>query len=497
MSEPTEDESNVNLAPPALKPKAGSPWGDDALQRQGIASELNALVADLAGGEDSATIALDGGYGTGKTFVLERWVQAMQDQGRVAVYYNAWENDSDDDPLVSLIEVLASDDKTDWGERSKALLNELLDGILRKYTGVDAEGLRKALNDQAVGLLDAAAARRASCQRLKELLTELVEMANEKEGFGVVVVIDELDRCRPTFAIELLERVKHVLNVPGLVFAFGVNMVALRETVKAVYGDIDAHQYLLRMFTATLHMPPSVTLFQDSHGDGQAKLYVKYLVDRHGLRAFSERDSLLKNELSRAEGLLSLLAKGSAVTPREMEQIVWLLAKVVSSSLQPDRSANSMLPLVLVPLTVARVREPQAYYDAVSIPDRAPDVINCLFDLIHGDHLNDYERTDLDRLEMMMYRICHEHAPTSRASEPPAYASLRRFENVPISLPLDDRHLSRRLAHIGKERARELLNKAVPEEHTERFRNTSVSLRLNFGTLRHITSRFDVIWPRT
>ena len=496
MTTPADDEPDINLAPPALKPVAGSPWSDDALQRQGIASELNTLVAELAHGEDSATIALDGGYGTGKTFILERWVREMQDQGRVAVYYNAWENDCDDDPLVSLIETLASDDKTDWGRRSKALLNELLDGILRKYTGVDALSLRKTLDDPAVDLIGAAAARRANRQRLKKLLAKLVEATREEEEFGVVVVIDELDRCRPTFAIELLERVKHVLNVPGLMFVFGVNMVALRATVKAVYGDIDAHQYLLRMFTATLHMPPSVALFQGRHGDRRAELYVKYLVDRHGLRAFSERDSLMKGELSRAEGLLSLLAKGPAVTPREMEQIVWLLAKVASSSLQPDRSANSMLPLVLVPLAVARVKEPQTYYDAVSIPDRAPDVINCLLELIHDDYLNDYQRTELDRLEMMMYRICHERAPTSRASEPPAYAALRRFENAQISLPLEDRHLSRRLAHIDKERVRELLNEEVSEDHIERMRDTSVPLRLNFSALQYITSRFDVVWPR-
>lgn len=241
MSAPAEDESNVNLTPLARKPKAGSPWDDDALQRQGIASELDMLVADLAQGEDSATIALDGDYGTGKTFILERWVQELWDQGRAAVYYNAWENDCDDDPLVSLVEKLVSDVKIRWGTRSKAVLNEVLYGVVHKYTGVDARNVRKALTDgQAVGLLDAAAARRTSRRKLKELLAKHLKAARNQEGSGVVFVIDELDRCRPTFATELMERVKHVLNVPGLVFVFGVNVVALRETVKVVYGNIDA-----------------------------------------------------------------------------------------------------------------------------------------------------------------------------------------------------------------------------------------------------------------
>ena len=496
MSEPAADGSNISLTPVALKPKAGSPWDDDALQRQGIASELNSLVADLANGEDSATIALDGGYGTGKTFVLERWVQAMQDQRRVAVYYNAWENDSDDDPLVSLIEALASDARTKkWRQAAWKTLNEAVDGIVRKFTGVDAGNVRKALTGgQAGGLLDAAAARRTSRQKLKELLTKLVEATRKEEEFGVVVVIDELDRCRPTFAIELLERVKHVLNVPGLVFVFGVNMIALRETVKAVYGDIEAHQYLLRMFTTTWHMPPTVALHGREEED-RARNYVKYLVDRHGLRAFCRRNSLLAAELSRAESLLSILAASSRVTPREMERMVWLLAKVASTSLQPDRSAYSMIPLVLVPLAVARVKAPEAYYQAVSIPDRAPAALDCLFDLIRDDHL--YKRKELDRMELMMYRVCHEHPPTDPASQPPAYVCLHEYAKEDGSSVLDDRHLSRRLAQIDKERAQWLLTVAPSEHLFEQTGNTHLRLDLNFAALRFITSRFDAVWPRT
>ena len=463
---------------------------------QGIASELNALVADLVGGEDSATIALDGSYGTGKTFVLERWVLAMQDQGRVAVYYNAWENDSDDDPLVSLIEALASDDKTDWGGRSKALLNEVLDGILRKYTGVAAQSLRKALDGQAVGLLDVAAARRASRQTLKKMLAELVEATKKGEGFGVVVVIDELDRCRPTFAIELLERVKHVLNVPGLVFAFGVNMVALRETVKVVYGDVDAHQYLLRMFTTTCHMPPSLA-FHGGEGEDRAERYVKYLVDRHGLRAFCKRHSLLAEDLSRAEGLLSLIAAGSAVTPREMERIVWLLAKVASASLPSDGTAYPMLPLVLTPLAIVRVRAPDAYYRAVSTPDQAPAVIDCLSELIDDSHLGEWRQLELDMLEMTMYRICHQHPPDDYNSLPPAYVSLDEYAQEDGPSVLDGQHLSRRLTNIDKERARSLLRRAPRERQVLTEGGVRVELSLTFTTLQSFTSRFDTVWPRT
>ena len=490
MTTPADDEPDINLAPPALKPVEGSPWGDDALQRQGIASELNTLVAELAHGEDSATIALDGGYGTGKTFILERWVREMQDRQRVAVYYNAWENDCDDDPLVSLIETLASDDK--WEKATWDALNEALDSLLRKYTGVSVQKVRKAVADgQPVGLLGMAAARRKSRQTLKDLLAKLVDSPANKDG--IVVVIDELDRCRPTFATELMERVKHVLNVPGLVFVFGVNLAALRETVRAMYGEIDAHQYLLRMFNVTLHMPPGI-VFQGREGEDEAQRYLKWLTSRHGLRAFCKRNSLLDSELSRVEDLLSLVMADGGVTPREAERIVWLLAKVASTSLQPDQSAYSMLPLVLVPLAVARVKAPDAYYQTVSVPDQAPAVINCLSELIHEASLDTWQLNELDRLEMTMYRICNRR-PAANAL-PPAYVSLQEFlGDISLSNP-DGRYLSRRLAHITRDRASMLLKEAPPEEGVSVEKGIRLRLRLTFATLQRITSCFDVVWPR-
>lgn len=487
-----DSDLRINLNPPARRPAPDAPWRDDALQRQGIASELDALVNDLAGGAEAATIALDGSYGTGKTFILERWVQEMHDRGQVAVYYNAWENDCDDDPLVSLIEALASNDKTGWDDKAIAVANEALTGILRKYTGIDAQKVRKAANDeQPVGLLDAARHRRESRQKLKDILADLVDAAHAKEMAGPVVVIDELDRCRPTFANELMERVKHVLNVPGLVFVFGVNIVALRETVKAVYGDIDAHQYLLRMFTTTLHMPPGVT-FSGSTSDQ----YLQGLADRHGLREFCSRHSWLQNNLGDALHLLGLVVAAGGLTPRELERIIWLLGKVAAASLSPNRRESAMLPTVLVPLTIARIKNPDAYYQTVSWPDSAPAVIDCFFELIQEADLHEWELKSLDKLEMTMYRVCHQHPPSNHASEPPAYLALRKFVGEDGPSTLDDQHLSRRSTGITKERAKALLEADPQENSMEKARGAAWDVTWIFETLRLITSRFDVVWPR-
>ena len=472
------DRPKIDLNPPALRPVAEAPWRDDTLQRRGIASKLDALVTDLIGGAEPVTIALDGGYGTGKTFILERWVQEIVGRGQVAVYYNAWENDCDDDPLVSLIETLTTNEKTDWGKRLAPSLNVALSGILHKYTGIDAQKAWTARQDPAAGLLDAARHRRESRQKLKNILTDLVDAAGAREFPGVVVVVDELDRCRPTFANELMERVKHVLNVPGLVFVFGVNIVALRKTVRAFYGDIDAHQYLLRMFTVTLHMPPGAPL---------SSAYLQGLVDRHGLREFCNGNPYLKRDLDIILDLFEFVATAGRLTPREMERAVWLLSKVAAASLDRDGQVNAMFPLVLLPLAIVRVKNPDAYYETVSRPDSAPAVINCFFELIHEPNLRDRQLNSLDRLEMTMYRVCHRHP--SPASEPPAYVALREFATEEGGSNLNEQYLSRRLTRITKERARELLE-VSPQKYLADGGTWA------FGPLQSITSRFDLIWPK-
>ena len=151
-----------------------------------------------------------------------------------------------------------------------------------------------------------------------------------------------------------------------------------------------------------------------------------------------------------------------------------------------------MLPDVLLPLAVARVKDPGAYCRTVSRPDEAPAVINCYLDLIPTTDLDDWMQSQLDRLEMAMYRICHQHPSSDHRSIPPAYVALSEFADL-TSAELDSQHLSRRLQYISVERAKALLRAAFPEISVEGGAMTHVMWR--FSTLRFLTSRFDVIWP--
>ena len=73
----------------------------------------------------------------------------------------------------------------------------------------------------------------------------------------MVIVIDELDRCRPTFAIDVLEVVKHMFSTDGIVFVLASNQTQLSHSIASVYGDrFDSLGYLKKFFGVTFRLPP-------------------------------------------------------------------------------------------------------------------------------------------------------------------------------------------------------------------------------------------------
>ncbi len=87
----------------------------------------------------------------------------------------------------------------------------------------------------------------------------------------LIVMIDELDRCRPSYAIELLEVAKHLFSVDHIVFVLAVNRSELAHSIRALYGsDFDAEGYLRRFFDVDFRLPePDRKSFIDAMMDTQ------------------------------------------------------------------------------------------------------------------------------------------------------------------------------------------------------------------------------------
>ena len=124
------------------------------------------------------------------------------------------------------------------------------------YLGVDvAQSVKEFSNYQAqrVELYSETIQARAD---LKNRLINLANYAWEATRFPLVIIVDDLDRCRPPFAIALLERIKHLFNVPHVTFILGLDQKQFVNALHNFYGErFDAENYLQKLIDIEFQLP--------------------------------------------------------------------------------------------------------------------------------------------------------------------------------------------------------------------------------------------------
>lgn len=89
---------SFKLAEPEIDPN--NIWADDKLNRKSCANFLTNIIL---GQNKPLVLSLNGFWGSGKTFFLKRWQKHLERDGVTAIYFNAWEDDYCNDPLVAII----------------------------------------------------------------------------------------------------------------------------------------------------------------------------------------------------------------------------------------------------------------------------------------------------------------------------------------------------------------------------------------------------------
>jgi hypothetical protein len=182
----------------------------------------------------------------------------------------------------------------------------------------------------------------------------------------VVFIIDELDRCRPTFAIELLEKAKHFFNVKNVVFVIAADKKQMGHSIKAIYGqDLDVNGYLRRFIDFDYLLPIA------EKGE-----YIKVLFDQFGFQEFFKKTKAVSNnyEYDHALKMLQELSDIFGLRLREQEHCCSLL----SISIRTVWENEYLYPLLLSFLFVVKVKEPDIYKDIISGKLAGLEVINYL-----------------------------------------------------------------------------------------------------------------------
>ncbi len=254
---------------------------DDTIGRN---KDLLSFIQILCSIDDNYSIALDSSWGSGKTFfvkqvkmifdssnafgydsveekdeILQVWNELSKDvdisvNSNVTIYYDAWKNDCDEDPIYSLIYQILLNTNNNEGLNKKITFDDVLAAagkITEAISGINPNEIAESLKSKSY--LAELIEKKSIDDRIKEFIDSILP----EHGDRLVIIIDELDRCNPKFAVKLLERIKHYFYNDRITFVFSVNLAELQQTIKHYYGEnFNAGKYLDRFFDLRISLPP-------------------------------------------------------------------------------------------------------------------------------------------------------------------------------------------------------------------------------------------------
>jgi hypothetical protein len=344
---------------------------------------LTNLVTTVA---DPLVMAIDGQWGTGKSTFLRMWAGELRNAGFPVVHFDAFEHDYLEDAFLALageIIGLVQEKKRDKTPEGKAFLEKTVSaGKVIARTGVkvlaksltlaavsndDIDEIASVLADGAGELADKAVesllkdhkgnkdqlqAFRAALSELPELLVDSSSVP-DGERRPLILIVDELDRCRPNFALEILERAKHFFSVENVHFVLGANLRQLENSITRTYGvgGLDAGAYLQKFIHLAFQLPET----GERSREKSRTTYIKHLERQLDFPKSASRD------LEVATALIGHVAEHRELSLRTIERIMTVLAVGMAFT---DRLDRTRYPVLLAGLAVLKVLDAPLYAKA-------------------------------------------------------------------------------------------------------------------------------------
>ncbi len=229
----------------------------DYLSRQLYIDLLKSIIANQHDNPSGYSFAINGDWGSGKTWILNE-LETQLDNSYLIFHYNAWENDFYDEPLVAILSVMIEKLNKVTSQKSiyEAAIDELLrqasadlltlvSGIVKKVTKIDAEEIIKRKKGFFRRIKENTKLSAKDINTLVPLQYTLQEVRNNlkklSEKFHIILIVDELDRCLPEYAINVLERLHHICNEMPVIQILAINKKSLADSIAKVYGKDYSH----------------------------------------------------------------------------------------------------------------------------------------------------------------------------------------------------------------------------------------------------------------
>lgn len=366
----------MKLRPPTPDIDKTKPFDGALFGRKEFADSLTRLLQKTT---DSPVILVNAPWGGGKTFFAKRWQASLETAQIKTIYFDAYSADYADDPFVSFtgeivrlideqfpkVEAIAqtkdafTQAAVQVGKRALGLGGKIALAALARY-GLEwadlksltaekekiADGLADIGGDLLQQKINGYAEELHAVAEFRTKLQAIAAAVKDQQNFPLTIIVDELDRCRPDFALGLLERIKHLFEVENVAFVLFVNQEQLENSIRHRFGIVgdQARTYLQKFATITVDLPKG-----RNSGD-----YV------NGLSAYC-RALVLHYELDDEDGdwraagdYLGVLSGHFRLTLREAEKAIASFALYVAAAGEAEFEKVAFL-------AVLKVKEPFGY----------------------------------------------------------------------------------------------------------------------------------------
>ncbi|SEA89829.1 KAP family P-loop NTPase fold protein [Acidovorax soli] len=376
----------------------------DLYAREELANRLTQMLARMP---DGAVLSIDSPWGEGKSWFGRRWQATLSDQEFRTAYIDCFARDHIEDPFTMLASEFIALAKQGKPEAQVKLLEagkkigasllpaaakfaanaaghwlignaELGDDIAKSAEAIGEKGADKLERLVAKSIEDYEAGKK-TVDGFKKALRELAAESDKP----IVIFVDELDRCRPDFAVRTIERIKHFFDVPGIIFVLLINRKQLTAAVKGLYGqEVEADAYLGKFINLSLSLPKHAS--GEFHSPDDNRKHCEETLVRYG---FARNNGT--QEFSQVMGVLGTQFKLSL---RDIERAVILFSfgQPINSSAvyAPWPIALKLAHPDLFAKLVLNDREAhsEAYRLAASVREKSPENMRPAIQLLEEMH---------------------------------------------------------------------------------------------------------------
>ena len=321
-----------------------STFNEDLLELSDFAKRLERFIAiEEHYVEGGLVVGLSSRFGSGKSTFLQMWQSSMLNEEEeqdtpLVILLNAWESDYYGDPLFAIISALVNGIKKE-GKSADQIINAAKDigwfstaiggQVVKKFTGIDAVAAgdladkKKKNRDDKPNLpsdtFSIYEGRKNAMSSLREAIIEFAEGNTPK----ILFLVDELDRCRPDYAISYLETIKHIFDIKGTVFLLAADRQHLENSAKTAFGaDLDFDEYYRKF----VHREVSLPEISNLNYQKIASKYVKLYLESEG-----KRNCFMKLDSSRVDNIVELIG-GLNLTPRQIQEVFRILGHILETS---------------------------------------------------------------------------------------------------------------------------------------------------------------------